>query len=398
MPTHASRDARSRRPDTVHPLRLAVYTDYPYSTDGDAVYAERAFALFLARLSQRLEHMTIVGRLRPDAAAGRYRLSRAGFVPLPYYESLARPLDVGRAMVRSMAAFWRALDDVDACWLLGPHPLALAFAAIAFVRRRRIFLGVRQDLPEYVGNRHPGRRSFGLAARVLDAAYRTLGRRCPTIVVGPALAARYRAASRLLEITVSLVEPADVVSFEQASQRSYDNDLTILSVGRIDQEKNPLALADVLAALLADDPRWRLVVCGEGPLSDALRERLEALEVEHRARLAGYVEHGDALVRAYREAHFLLHSSWTEGLPQVLVEALAAGLPVVASDVGGIREALGHAVRLVAPGDTPGAAAQLRALAGDREARERLLAAGLQYARDHTIEAEVDRVAGFLVD
>jgi glycosyltransferase involved in cell wall biosynthesis len=397
MPTHGSADVWLRRRDRVQPLRLAVYTDYPYTTDGEAVYAERAFALFLARLSRSLERMTIVGRLRPDAELGRYRLPRAGFVPLPYYESLARPLDVGRAMFRSMAAFWRALDDADACWLLGPHPLALAFAAIALARRRRVFLGVRQDLPEYVGNRHPGRRAFLLAARMLDAAYRALGRRCPIIVVGPALAERYGASRRMLEIAVSLVEPDDVLSIEQATARSYDHDLTIISVGRIDQEKNPLLLADVLAALLADDPRWRLVVCGEGPLEEPLRARLEALDVDHRARLAGYVEHGEALLQEYRNAHFLLHTSWTEGLPQVLVEALAAGLPVVATDVGGIRKAVGDAVRLVAPGDAPLAAAELRALAGDPTVRERLVSVGLEYARAHTIDAEVERVAAFLV-
>ena len=268
--------------------------------------------------------------------------------------------------------------------------------ALPPARRRRVFLGVRRDLPEYVGNRHPGRRAFLLAARMLDAAYRALGRRCPTIVVGPALAERYGASRRILEIAVSLVEPADVLSLEQATARRYDGDLTIISVGRIDQEKNPLVLADVLAALLADDPRWRLVVCGEGPLEEPLRARLEALHVDHRARLAGYVEHGEALLQEYRNAHFLLHTSWTEGLPQVLVEALAAGLPVVATDVGGIRKALGDAVRLVAPGDPPVAAAELRALAGDPAAREGLVFVGLEYARAHTIDAEVERVAAFL--
>jgi glycosyltransferase involved in cell wall biosynthesis len=44
---------------------------------------------------------------------------------------------------------------------------------------------------------------------------------------------------------------------------------------------------------------------------------------------------------AYRSSHFLLHTSWTEGLPKVLIEAFAAVLPVVATDVGGIREAVG---------------------------------------------------------
>jgi glycosyltransferase involved in cell wall biosynthesis len=339
--------------------------------------------------------MTIVGRLRPGDAHGHYRLpAGTGFTPLPYYESLAEPWRAARAMARSLAVFWRTLDEVDACWLLGPHPLAVAYAAIALVRRRRVFLGVRQDFPEYVRNRHPGRRSFAVAAWALELAYRGLARRCGTVVVGPALAQRYR-SGRVLEIAVSLVEERDVVALDEARDRSYEGEVTILNVGRIEEEKNPLMLADVLARLAEEEPSWRLVVCGEGPLEATLRERLKDLGVADRTELAGYVEQGPAMTRMYRSAHFLLHPSWTEGLPQVMVEALAAGLPIVATDVGGIGAALGDAVRLVEPGDAEGAAGALRFLLHDPDSRGRMVSQGLEYAAKHTLDAEVDRVVRF---
>jgi glycosyltransferase involved in cell wall biosynthesis len=342
-----------------------------------------------------VERLTIVGRLRPSDTHGHYRLPPGtGFAPLPYYESLAASLGASRAMVRSLRVFWRTLDEADACWLLGPHPLAIAFVAIALVRRRQVFLGVRQDFPEYVRNRHPGRRSFALAAWLLELTYRGLARRCPTVVVGPALAQSYRPAP-VLEIAVSLVETRDIVTPEEVRSRSYDGDLTILSVGRLDEEKNPLMLADVLERLMNEDRSWRLVVCGEGPLEAALRERLEALGAADRSELAGYVEHGPAMLRRYRNAHFLLHPSRTEGLPQVMVEALAAGLPVVATDVGGIGAALGDAVSLVESEDVEGAARALRSLAEDRDSRDRMVARGLEYVRSHTLDTEVDRVVAF---
>ena len=102
------------------------------------------------------------------------------------------------------------------------------------------------------------------------------------------------------------------------------------------------------------------------------------------------------LVERYRDAHVLLHSSLTEGLPQVLLEAFAAGLPVVASDVGGIAEAVGPAVSLVPAGDPAAAAAAVEEIVADPKRRATLIGAGLEYIGEHTIEIETARVARFL--
>ncbi len=80
----------------------------------------------------------------------------------------------------------------------------------------------------------------------------------------------------------------------------------------------------------------------------------------------------------------------------MLFEAFAAGLPVVATDVGGIAQAVGDATVLIGPGDADAAAEALRALAGDPARRAALVERGLQHAREHTIEAETERVARFI--
>lgn len=375
-------------------MRLAVYTDYTYRRDSGGVWAERAFALFLGGLAARLDSLTVVGRLDPSPAQARYRLpSDVGFVALPFYESLARPGSLA-AMVRSLAAIRRSLDDVDAIWLLGPHPLAIAAAAIAVARRKRVFLGVRQDLPAYLRARHPGCRAIHAAGDLLDLVYRLLARRFPTVVVGPALARRYSGAGELCEIAVSLVPESSLARADEACSRSFDGELSIISVGRLEQEKNPLLLADVLARLAEGGGAWRLEIFGEGPLAGPLEQRLAELGVADRARLRGYARH-DALASAYRQAQLLLHCSWTEGFPQVIVEALGAGLPVVASDVGGIRDAVGDSVVLVPPGDAEAAASALERLAGDPDERARLVDRGLAYAREHTAEAEIGRLVAF---
>ena len=138
--------------------RLAAYTDYVYKRRDGAIYAQRAFALFLARLGGEVESLAITGRLDPEPGESYYRLpDDVEFVPLPHYEALSKPWSALPAMARSLGTFWRLLGRVDAVWLLGPYPLSFAFVLLAALRRRRIFLGVRQDWPTYVRSRHPER-------------------------------------------------------------------------------------------------------------------------------------------------------------------------------------------------------------------------------------------------
>lgn len=377
-------------------MRVAVYTDYTYHVEDGEPHAERAFAVFIARLAPHFSRLTVLGRLDPAPARSRYGLGAdVDFVPLPYYRTLARPAEALRSMGAAMWRFWRSLSTVDCVWLLGPNPFAIVFAVLATLRRRRIVLGVRQDYPTYVRTRHPGRRGIRILAAVLDLAFRALARFHPVIVVGPQLTGIYHRAPDLLEIAVSLVEPEDIVDPAVALDRSYDDELRVISVGRLEEEKNPLLLAAVLARLLEGDRRWRLVVLGEGPMREPLDAELARLGLSASVDMLGYIPHGE-LAAAYRSSHVLLHVSWTEGLPQVLLEAFAAGVPIVATDVGGVRDAVGPAVRLIPAGDPVAASEALEAIAASAELRARLVQAGNDYVATHTLTSESTRVAEFL--
>jgi glycosyltransferase involved in cell wall biosynthesis len=378
--------------------RLGVYTDYNYSLSGGRPYAERAFAIFVAELAHRLGRVTVIGKLDPDGAS-RYPLGDdVDFVVLPHYRSLSDTWPAIRGMLGSLLPFWRALDELDCVWILGPHPLAFPFALLARLRRRRVFLGVRQDSVAYMRSRHPNSRVRVAIALAMDGAFRLLARRWPTIVVGPAIRHQYAHSRALLEVSISLIRADEISTNTNASgSRDYSGELVALSVGRLETEKNPLALADMIAALRRIDPRWRLVVCGEGDLRPALEERVRELGVETAVDLRGYLPHDGGLADAYREAHALAHVSWTEGLPQVLYEAFAVRLPVAATDVGGIREAVGDAALLAPPGQPELIAEAIALIGRDGETRHQLTERGVELVRSRTLESETARVAEFIV-
>ena len=392
------------------PLRVAVYADNWYRPTPDGVYADRSLVLFIAGVAAAAEHTILLGQLDPDLPRAHYRVpDHVEFVGLPPYPSMLTP-SAPLAMLRSLRTFWRLLGQVDVVWLLGPHPLCLAFAALAALRRKRVTLGVRQDFPTYVRTRPPGRRLVHLAGDLLEGSDRLLARRAPTVVVGPDLASNFSRARHLLPISVSLVRDSDIADPIEAASRAWNGEQTVLSVGRLETEKNPLLLADVLARLMrkpaqaAEPPDsghggdWRFLICGEGPMEDELRGRLRELGVEDRAELLGYLPIHGGLMDRYRSVNAFLHVSWTEGMPQVLLEAFAAGTPVVATAVGGVPEAAGDAALLIPPGDPDAAAAALGRIAADPELRRELVTKGIERVRGRTLEAESARVAHFLAD
>jgi glycosyltransferase involved in cell wall biosynthesis len=376
-------------------MRLAVYTDYVYRRVAGVTYAERAFALFLASVAPHVEHLKLIGRLAPDGGEMRYALPPdIQLAPLPHYASLAEPSAALRSLAGSLRHMNRALDDIDVLWVLGPYPHAILLCLLGLCRRRTVVLGVRQDWPSYVRMRRPGRRWMHWAADVLEWVWRQLARRLPVVAVGPELSANYAHAPAVLELAVSLVPAAAVGSPE--TPRNYQSELRLLSVGRLDAEKNPLLLAEVLALLLTPDARWRLLVCGEGDLAPALTSRLGELGIADRAELLGYVPMGSELLELYRSSHALLHVSWTEGFPQVLIEAFATGLPVVATAVGGVPKGVGEAAVLIPPGDPESAAKALWRVATDADLRARITAAGFQRAHELTLEFQTEKLVNFL--
>jgi glycosyltransferase involved in cell wall biosynthesis len=121
----------------------------------------------------------------------------------------------------------------------------------------------------------------------------------------------------------------------------------LLYVGNLKDSKGCLDLLEAFPRVLATHPDANLIFIGSGPSRDSLLQRAAALGCQERVRLIGAVEH-DALGDWFRAADLLCLPSHNEGVPNVVLEAMACGTPVVATRVGGIPEVLPqHAGMLV---------------------------------------------------
>lgn len=173
----------------------------------------------------------------------------------------------------------------------------------------------------------------------------------------------------------------------------------LCAVGRLSEQKNFTLLLDALSCMQA--PAWCLLLVGEGEQRQMLERHAAELGIGDRIRFLGRRSDVPLIMQA---SDLLVMSSAWEGFPYVIVEALASGLPIVATDVGGVREGVidGKTGSLAQSGDVQALARGIESLIGDPAARATMAENGRMLFRDkfrdesmlHRIDEEIEAALG----
>lgn len=171
----------------------------------------------------------------------------------------------------------------------------------------------------------------------------------------------------------------------------------LVLIGRLAAVKGVPVLLDALAAL-TDIPGLRLTLVGDGPDRAALEAQARARGINHLVTFAGY-KSSTEVAAILKSADALVLPSFAEGLPVVLMEAMATGLPVIATTIAGIPELVrdGENGRLVPPGNVAALAAAIRDLLSDPARARAMGRAGQSRVRaDHDSATEAARLRTLL--
>ena len=171
----------------------------------------------------------------------------------------------------------------------------------------------------------------------------------------------------------------------------------IVSIGRFSEQKGQMLLIEAMARLHAEHPDLHLTLVGDGPLRGALERAITAHGLGGVVTLTGWLDEA-GVRRELAEAHALVLPSFAEGLPMVVMEAMAAGRPVIATAIAGIPELVrpGETGWLVPAGDVQALAEAVSALATTPTADlARIGAAGrVRVLARHDAAGEAARLAG----
>lgn len=201
-----------------------------------------------------------------------------------------------------------------------------------------------------------------------------------------------------LEIVHCGLDPSSYPLIERPDRNGHPTE--VLCVGRLVPDKGQSILLDAVAELDRRGAQVALTLVGEGPDRATLDARAQALGIEDRVRLVGAVSQ-DRMVERYAAADIFCLPSFAEGVPVVLMEAMATGLPVVTTRITGVPELVQDEVSgaLVAPGRSDALADALQRLTDDPSLRARWGAAGRErVASAYDIAASVRRLHALFAD
>jgi glycosyltransferase involved in cell wall biosynthesis len=250
-------------------------------------------------------------------------------------------------------------------------PLVAGFARIVVLTLPR---GRR---PAILSTEHNTWNRYALPTRLLNASL------CWTDAQRWAVSAQvrdsvWRLFRRGVEVLVQGIVLQDVVCIDEAERKALrselglaPDDVVAVTVANFRKEK---AYPDLLAALksaLASQPALHSLIVGQGPLESEVRELHSSLGLGERCHILGYRRD---VLRILAASDFFVLASKFEGYPLALMEAMAVGLPVVATRVGGIPDAVinGREGLLVGPRDTKALALSIQRMAADAAGRRRM--------------------------
>lgn len=166
----------------------------------------------------------------------------------------------------------------------------------------------------------------------------------------------------------------------------------VVTVGRLVAQKNHALFLEAAAALSREVPAARFIIVGDGPLRSVLEEQARALGIADRVCFAGERHDVETLVRT--ASLFWLTSQW-EGMPNVVLEAMASGVPVITTNAGGAPELIRPGVDgfVVHGQDREQFVRHSRALLCDRAWRRRMAAAARARAEEFSVPRMVDALS-----
>jgi 1,4-alpha-glucan branching enzyme len=231
----------------------------------------------------------------------------------------------------NMSAFQQAeqiITKSKSMMILHSHDFFFASALVSLKKKYNLPIITTIHLPQSIINVQMFRELERLAINSSDIII------CVSNFVSEEIQKQYQINPHKIRIIHNGLPPKE-------RNQKLDRNFFLLFVGRLVIEKGLLVLLESMRHILKHHPNLRLVIVGDGPLEYVLRKRIRQYGIHHRVKLLGFISRNE-LEDYYEKAFALICPSLYEPFGLTILEAMRSNLPVIASNVGGIKEIITH--------------------------------------------------------
>lgn len=376
---------------------LGIFTVKKICKYQGSYYTYGGFGDYLSAMRRGFQKVVLVAHVAESPPpAGHYLIPEGDdliVVGLPQVRS-----ELGTWLIMPIVFWrcWQASKKMDVAHARMPNHTGVIGAFVCGLRGVPVFCQIIDDW-YLAAQRMPWTRKFGLGLPMkwhlylYDYLERQVCKNKLVFAQGLTCYEKHKATSQCELVLSTAHYQQDVV---QPSAKFQNKPYTILTVARLTGVKNQQLTINALAKLRRAGEDWRLVLVGDGPHRAKLAALADELGVTECVSFAGQVARGDALWAYYDAADCFVLSSRSEGTPKVLLEAMARGLPIVATNVAGVPSSVKHEERglLIEDNDLDGLVAALQRVRNEQSLRETMARNASAFCLEHTVENATDRM------
>lgn len=382
-------------------MRIGIYLEAGYYKEGDTLFCEDVYTVLFNRLTQEADNMTFsfLGRLCENKKKSMYCIARYDcfFELTPFRNLVDLCMQWPRFKRLNKGTLSSFVQSVDRLLVMSPMPICIELVKLAVKYQKPVVLLSRQDTRRVLPQRYKGIQRW-LASFLAHTFERQVERlvakhEITVLALGSQIANRFRRyTSKVYCMASSRYRLSEVVSRDDLIPVDWTRPVRLLFVGRVEVNKGLLELLECLSEFSVFD--WRLTLVGDGAFMPEVKRLIEQYQLGGRVELTGFIPFGPELQRVYRSHDLFILPSYSEGLPQVVLEAMAGGCLVLASNVGGIPDVVksGHTGLLFAPKSVGALRDALTFVNSHRVQVESMRMEALNVAREYAFENQIEIV------
>ncbi len=384
-----------------------IFDDQIFSYNGKEYSSDEAHVLYMIGMKQYFPNLVFCSRLFPTSNSECYLIpEEIKICPLPYYKNV---FELYLKSIFLLPKIWNQIKLNAKSWdimcLSWPNPISMLIIILAKIKypEKLIVLLIRQNLVELVRLRYNGvKKVIGLLmVKLLEKLLKVFGKKTVIFPLSNEVYQKYIKSFDNVHLTrLPPLSRRDIEKSKLRQSAQAKDTWQLLYVGRLEPEKALHNLIKSLVLLNKQNKKFHLSIVGSGQEENKLQILAKEYQLQKQITFCGYIPYGESLFSLYNEADIFVLPSMSEGSPNVLMEAMAFGVPIIASNVGGIPEIIHHKENglLVEAGSTQALGEAIDELTNNFELIHFFRERYKKEAHKYTMEAQQEKMLSIILN